>query len=189
MSQERKTHSTVHESREIYKARQFSLVTEKITLPNGIDSETAFVRHPGSTVIVPVFDDGRIGLIKQYRHPVNDYLYEIPAGTMNPGEIPESCAKRELEEEIGYAAGQITALGWTFLLPAYSDECAYVYLAENLIKTAQKLDHDEIIELFRFSMQEIREMVERNSIVDALSILAIYRAMGYLKRKGNSCDI
>jgi ADP-ribose pyrophosphatase len=188
MSQKQKTHSTIHASKEIYKARQFSLVSEKITLPNGIDSEIAFVRHPGSTVIVPLFEDGSIGLIKQYRHPVNDYLYEIPAGTMKPGEIPETCAKRELEEETGYAAGQITSLGWAFLLPAYSDECAYVYLATDLIKTAQHLDADEIIEVFRFSPDRIRDMMDRNTIVNALSLLAIYRAMRYLEGKGVSHD-
>jgi ADP-ribose pyrophosphatase len=177
MPKKQKTHSKIYASKEIYKARQFSLFSEKITLPNGVDTEIAFVRHPGSTVIVPLFEDGTIGLIKQYRHPVNDYIFEIPAGTMKPGEIPQNCAKRELEEEIGYAAGKIIALGWTFLLPAYSDECSYVYLAKDLTKTAQKLDHDEIIQVFRFSMPKIQDMIDQDKIVDALSILAIYRAM------------
>jgi len=184
MSMERKPHSKIHASKEIFNNRKFSFVSEKITLPNGIDAEMAFVRHPGSTVIVPVFEDGSVGLIKQFRHPVNQYLYEIPAGTMNPGEMPQNCAKRELEEETGYAAGQLIALGWTFLLPAYSDECSYVYLAEKLTKTAQKLDPDEIIEVFQFSMQEIQDMIDRDEIVDALSILAIYRAMRYLEKTG-----
>ncbi len=183
MPQKQKIHSRIHTSKEIHKARQFSLVSEKITLPNGVDAEIAFVRHPGSTVIVPLFEDGAIGLIKQYRHPVNDYLYEIPAGTMEADEIPENCAKRELEEETGYAAGQLIALGWTFLLPAYSDECSYVYLAKNLTKTAQNLDTDEIIEVFQYSIQEIRDMIDQNKIVDALSILAIYRDMIYLESK------
>ena len=93
-------------------------------------------------------------------------------------------ARRELEEETGYAAGQLIALGWTFLLPAYSDECSYVYLAKKLTKKAQKLDPDEIIEVFQFSMQEIRDMIDQDEIVDALSILAIYRAMRYLEKTG-----
>ena len=184
MGMQQKPHSLIHASKEIFKTSKFSLVSEKITLPNGIESEMAFVRHPGSTVIVPVFEDGSVGLIKQFRHPVNQYLYEIPAGTMNPGEMPQNCAKRELEEETGYVSGQLISLGWTFLLPAYSDECSYVYLAKKLTKTAQKLDQDEIIEVFQFSMQEIQDMIDRDEIVDALSILAIYRAMRYLEKKG-----
>ena len=150
-----KQHSRIHKSQKIYEGRQFAFVSEKITLPNGIDTEMAFVRHPGSTVIVPLFDNGNIGLIKQFRHPVNAYLYEIPAGTIQPGEIPENCARRELEEEIGYAAGRLIELGRTFLLPAYSDECSYVYLAKKLTKTAQQLDQDEIIEVFQFSISQM----------------------------------
>jgi ADP-ribose pyrophosphatase len=179
MSTEKK-HSRVIESREIYKTAKFSLVTEKMTLPNGVDTEMAFVRHPGSAVIVPLFTDGTIGLIRQYRYAVDQYLYEIPAGTMRPGEDPQSCAKRELEEEIGYVPGQIIPLGWTYLLPAYSDECSYVYLAKDLAKTAQKLDSDEIIQVFNFPMPEILDMIDQDKIVDALSILAIIRAMRYL---------
>ena len=180
MPEEKSKHSKITESREIYKTATFSLVAEKFTLPNGVDTEMAFVRHPGSSVIVPLFADGTIGLIRQYRHAVNQYLYEIPAGTINPGEDPQTCAKRELEEETGYAAGQIISLGWTYLLPAYSDECSYVYLAKDLTKTTQKLDPDEIIQVFNFSMSEILDRIDQDKIVDALSILAIFRAMRYL---------
>ena len=132
MPQAPKIHSKIHASEKIFQTPQFSFVSQKITLPNGVDTQTAFVHHPGSTVIVPLFKDKSIGMIKQYRHSVNEYLYEIPAGTMNSGEIPEKCAERELEEEIGYVAGRMIRLGRTFLLPAYSDECSYVYLATNL---------------------------------------------------------
>jgi ADP-ribose pyrophosphatase len=175
-----KKYSKIIESREIYKTNKFSLIAEKVTLPNGVDTDVAFIRHPGSAVMVPLFENGTIGLIKQYRHPVNDYVFEIPAGTMKPNEDPRHCARRELEEEIGYAAGQIIPLGWTYLLPAYSDERSYVYLAKDLTKTVQKLDHDEIIQVLNFSMQEILDMIDQDIIVDALSILAIYRAMRYL---------
>jgi ADP-ribose pyrophosphatase len=180
MTHQKESYSTIHSSKEFFNSRKFSLVSEKITLPNGVHTEIAFVRHPGSSVIVPLFEDGIVGLIKQYRHPVNDYIFEIPAGTMKPGENPQDCAKRELEEEIGYVAGQIIGLGWTYLLPAYSSERSYVYIAKDLTKTSQKLDHDEIIQVYNFSMPEIVDMIDQDKIVDALSILAIYRAMRYL---------
>ena len=180
-----KTHkvaSKVHAREEIYKGHQFSFIKERITLPHNIDTEMAFVRHPGSAVIVPLFDDQRIGIIKQFRHVINSYIFEMPAGTMNPGEMPEQCARRELEEETGYAASQFTPLGKTYLLPAYSDEVSYIYLARELTKTGQKLDEDEIIDVHRFNIQDIMEMIETGVITDALSILAILRATRYLER-------
>jgi len=139
-----------------------------------------FVKHPGSTVIVPLFQDQTIGVIKQFRHVINDYIYEIPAGTMDPGELPEQCARRELEEETGYAASTLTPLGKTYLLPAYSDEISHIYLARDMTRTAQKLDADEIIEVFRFNYQDILGMIDSGMLTDALSILAILRTIQYL---------
>ena len=179
-----KTHpkgaSIVLSSEQIYQGRQFSFVKEHVTLPHNIDTEMAFVRHPGSAVIIPFFEDNTIGLIEQYRHVINDYIYEIPAGTIDSGESPLQCAMRELEEETGYAASQFIALGQTYLLPAYSDEISYVYLARDLTRTAQNLDADEIITLHWFAVPEILQMIDSQAISDALSILAIFRALRYL---------
>jgi ADP-ribose diphosphatase len=180
-----KTHkvaSVVHTREEIYKGNQFSFFKERITLLYNVDAEMAFVRHPGSAVIVPLFDDHSVGIIRQFRHVINSYIYEIPAGTMDPGELPAQCAKRELEEETGYAASQFIPLGKTYLLPAYSDEVSYIYLARELTKTVQKLDEDEIIDVHRFNIQDIMEMIDTGVITDALSILAILRATQYLEQ-------
>ena len=174
--------STVHTSEEIYQGRQFSIYKERITLPHNVDTEMAFVRHPGSAVIVPLFEDQTIGVIKQFRHVINDYIYEIPAGTINSGESPEQCARRELEEETGYAASQFIFLGKTFLLPAYSDEISYIYLARNITGTMQTLDEDEIIEVHRYNIQDILEMIDAGILIDALSILAIQRTIQYLNQ-------
>ena len=129
-----------------------------------------------------MFEDKTIGVIKQYRHVINAYIYEIPAGTMDSGESPEQCARRELEEETGYEATRFIPLGKTYLLPAYSDEISYIYLARDMIRTVQNLDEDEIIEAHRFKIQDILEMIDSGIIVDALSILAILRAIQYLKQ-------
>lgn len=110
-----------HRSTEIHRGRHFSFVTEELTLPNGRRTEMAMVRHPGSIGVVPLFDDGSILMEHQYRHCVRDYLLEIPAGTLEAGEEPLACARRELEEETGYTAAEIIPLARTHILPAYSD--------------------------------------------------------------------
>ena len=176
-----KASATVHTSEVIYTGRQFTFVKDQITLPHNVDAEMAYVQHPGSAVIVPVFEDQTIGLIKQYRYVVKSYIYEVPAGTMDPAEQPEACAARELEEETGFAANELISLGKTLLLPAYSDEISYIFLAKGLVAKAQKLDEDEIISVEQFSIVDIMNMIDDGIIVDALSILAIYRGLKYLE--------
>jgi ADP-ribose pyrophosphatase len=175
-----KSISTVHSSEEIYKGRQFSFYKERVTLPHNVEAEMAFVRHPGSAVIVPLFEDQTIAVIKQFRYVINAYIYEIPAGTIDSGESPAQCARRELEEETGYAASQFIPLGKTVLLPAYSDEISHIYLASGMTRTVQTLDEDEIIAVHRYTIQDILEMIDAGIIIDALSILAILRATHYL---------
>lgn len=172
----------IHTSEEIYKGRQFSFVKERITLPHNVDAEMAFVRHPGSAVIVPWFEDQTIGVIKQYRYVIDAYIFEIPAGTMDVGETPAQCARRELEEETGYVASKFISLGKTYLLPAYSDEVSHIYLASAMTRTVQNLDEDEIIELHRFNVQDTLKMIDAGVFSDALSILAILRAIQYLEK-------
>ncbi|MBW2492879.1 MAG: NUDIX hydrolase, partial [Deltaproteobacteria bacterium] len=110
----------VNSSNEIYRGRIFNFVTENLTLPNGRNTDMAFIRHPGSTAVVPLLDDNTIVMELQYRHPVGDYLLEIPAGTMELGESPFDCAKRELEEETGLKASELSNLGKIHIIPAYS---------------------------------------------------------------------
>ena len=177
---ENKPLSRVDSKQELYHGRQFAFVVEQVTHPNGVQTEMGVIRHPGSTVIVPLFEDRSVGLIRQYRHAVSAYIYETPAGTMEPGEDPLVCAFRELEEETGYVAGEMIPLGKTFLLPAYSDELTYVYLARDLKKTAQDLDQDEIIDVHRLPLDHVLGMISSGDIIDALSILSIYHAVRYL---------
>ena len=172
--------SVTRRKHEVYRGRHFTFVVEQVTHPNGAQTEMGIVRHPGSTVIVPFFDDGSIGLIRQYRHAVAAYVYETPAGTIEPGEDPLVCAHRELEEETGVRAADMTYLGKTLLLPAYSDEVTHIYLARGLTATSQSLDGDEIIEVHRLPVDRVLEMIACGEIVDALSILSIYHAVNHL---------
>ena len=119
---------------------------------------------------------------RQYRHAVGKYLLEIPAGTLEPGESPLICAKRELEEETGYVAEQFVEICRVDIIPAYSDEKIHVFLARGLKQSEQKLDKDEIIEIVRYPFKETLEMIERGQISDALTVLALQRAWFFLQR-------
>jgi ADP-ribose pyrophosphatase len=171
----------IHKSNRLYKGRVFSFVAEDVTLPNDSRTEMAFVRHPGSTAIVPLLDDNTVIMERQYRHPVRDYLFEIPAGTMDPGETALACAGRELEEETGYVAEEFIELGKVHILPAYSDELIYVYLARGLTRSEQNLDQDEIINVVQYPLDQALEMIATGRITDALTILALQWAGFSLK--------
>ena len=169
---------------EVYKGRIFDFVTENLKLPNGRDAEMAFIRHPGSTAVVPLLDDNTVVMEVQYRHPVGDYLLEIPAGTLEPGESPLNCAKRELIEETGFRAQELIKLGKIHMIPAYSDEEIQVFIAKGLTLTEQNLDPDEIIEVVKYPLEKTVQMINEGKITDALTILAIQ--MTWIRLKGES---
>ena len=172
----------VNRTEEIYRGKLFSFVAEDITLPNGERTEMAMVRHPGSTGIVPLFDDRAIAMISQYRHAVGDYLLEIPAGTMEPGESPLNCARRELEEEVGLVAREFIELAQVHIIPAYSDEKIHLYLARGLTASKQNLDQDEIIHVVKYPLNEVIRMIGEGAITDALTILSIQQACMYIQK-------
>ena len=172
--------AVIHRRTEIYRGRHFGFVTENITLPNGRRAEMAMVRHPGSVGVVPLFDDGSVLMEHQYRHCVRDYLLEIPAGTLEAGETPLACARRELEEETGYTAAEIIPLGRTHVLPAYSDEVIHLFMARGLAPARRNLDPDEIIRTREYPLQRLLEMIADGGITDALTILALQRTWFYL---------
>jgi len=170
----------VNKRRTLFQGPQFSFVTESVKLPNGHAVELSFVDHPGSTAVVPLLDAKHVLLLRQYRHPVGAYLYEIPAGTLEPGESFEECARRELIEETGYAANEMVLLAKTHILPAYSNELIHVFLATSLEKSVQALDAEEVIEVVPFEFKAAMDIIEQGRMTDALSILALYRADRYL---------
>ena len=171
----------VHKIQRHYQGPLFSFVTEDVSLPNGSRTELAMVRHPGSTAVVPLFEDHTVLMERQYRHAVQDYLLEIPAGTMEPGETPLKCAARELQEETGYVAEKFSEIAQVLILPAYSDEKIYVYLAQDFTLTGQNLDQDEIIEVVRLPLEETMKLIDKGKIIDALTILALQRVWIHLK--------
>jgi ADP-ribose diphosphatase len=170
----------INRTEKIYGGKYFSFVIEDIILPSGRRTEMAIVRHPGSTAVVPLLDDGEIVMISQYRHAVGDYLLEIPAGTIEPGESPNDCATRELEEETGFVARELIELAQVHIIPAYSDEKICIYLARGHLESKQNLDQDEIIHVVKSPLEEVVRMIEQGRITDALTILSIKYATKYI---------
>jgi len=117
----------------------------------------------------------------QYRHAVGNYLLEIPAGTMERGESPLNCARRELEEEVGMVASEFIELVQVHIVPAYSDERIHVYLARGLTTSKQNLDQDEIIDVVRYPLNNVIVMIGEGIITDALTIISIQQARAYIQ--------
>ncbi len=163
------------ESKEIFRGRVFGVSLD--TIREGDQTyEREVVHHPGSAVIIPVFDDGTIALVRQYRHPAARYLLEAPAGTLNPGEAPEKGAGRELEEELGYVAGRLEKLTEFFVSPGFCEEKMWVYLATEMTKTQQRLEDDEIVEVVRVPFSEALSMIPTGEIDDAKTIIGVMLA-------------
>ncbi len=131
----------------VTRAKSIEVTTEIVDLPNGRRVEFDLVRHPGAAAVVPFMEDGRVLLIRQFRFATGGEILEIPAGKLDPGEAPEACAARELEEETGYRAGRLERLGSIWTTPGFCDEIIHLYAAFDLEPADQRLEPDEIIEL------------------------------------------
>ncbi|RLB13105.1 MAG: ADP-ribose pyrophosphatase [Deltaproteobacteria bacterium] len=167
----------------VYEGRIFKLVKENITLENGISTDLDIIRHPGAAAIVPAYGYDKIVLVKQYRHAIGEYIWEIPAGTFDGNEDPLECAKRELAEETGYSADFWEKLGEITPVPAYSDEKIHVYFAANLVKEKQNLDEDEILHVHTLRVPDVLEMIQRGEIRDSKTIASLFMATLWMKNK------
>jgi ADP-ribose pyrophosphatase len=163
------------DSKEVFHGRVFEVTTDTIR-EGEITYERDVVHHPGSAVIVPVFDDGTVALVRQYRHPAVRYLLEVPAGTLNRGEQPEEGAARELEEELGLISANLTKLVEFFVSPGFCEEKMWIYLATDLRQTAQRLEDDELIEVVRMPLSRALKMVGDGEIEDAKTIIGLMLA-------------
>ena len=165
----------------IYRGKVFELIRENITLENGTTTDMEFIEHPGAAAIVPFVDDHRILLLKQYRHALKQYIWEIPAGTLDPREEVIACARRELIEETGYSADEWQQLGEITPLPGYSDERIHIYLASELQPATQHLDEDEIINVQEVAFKDALDMIAKGEIQDAKSIAGLFWASARLE--------
>jgi ADP-ribose diphosphatase len=160
----------------IHEGRVFSLQKENITLSNGVTLNIDIIRHPGASAIVPISDVGDVVLIRQYRHAVGGFIWEIPAGTLNKGETALACARRELVEETGFSAQVFHELGEIVPVPGYSDERIHLFLAKRLGPARQNLDRDELLEVHQIPFDEAIDMIKRGEIVDGKTISGLLLA-------------
>ena len=163
----------VHNITNLYNGKIFSVALEKVTLPNGVTKDREVVRHPGAAAMVPLLDDGNVVLVKQYRHAVNNYLWEIPAGTLEPHEEPVACAERELIEETGYEAKDFDKLTEILPAPGYTDEHIHIFLATGLTLAEQRLEDDEVLTVQPTPFDKAIEMIKTGEIQDAKTIVGL----------------
>ncbi len=166
----------VNKSVTVHQGRVFTMVTENITLSNGETIDIDILHHPGAAAIVPLFDKDTVILIRQYRHAVRDYIWEIPAGTLDSDEAPLACAKRELTEETGFSAGVWQKLGEITPVPGYSDERIHIFLAGHLTPVGQNLNKDEQLSVHKIRLDEAMTMVYKGEIQDSKTINGLFMA-------------
>ncbi|MGC2237304.1 MAG: NUDIX hydrolase [Pyrinomonadaceae bacterium] len=162
-------------TKEIYKGKIFDVYEAEIR-DGDVEYKREIVLHKGSAVIVPVFADKTVALVRQYRHAAGEYLLEIPAGTLNKDESPEIGARRELEEEIGVTTEKIEKLTEFYVSPGFLTEKMHVYMASDLTETQQNLEEDEILVVEKLSFPEAFEKIKNGEIQDAKTIVGLILA-------------
>lgn len=160
--------------RDIYRGRIVHLTVEEVTLPNGHVMDLEIVRHPGAAAIAALDEQGRVTLIKQYRHAAGGYLWEVPAGKLDAGEAPTTCAARELEEEVGLVATRLEHLGSIVTCPGFCDEIIHLFAATGLRTVQSHRGADEVIETVEtVPLRDALSMVRSGEIRDAKTIAAL----------------
>ena len=156
--------------------------TERVELPNGRNVELDIVHHPGASAVVPFLSDREVLLIRQFRHATGGEILEVPAGKLDPGDTPESCAARELQEEAGHQAGRLEPLGWIWTTPGFTDERIYLFAAFDLVPVAARPEDDEVISLVPTPLDQALELIWSGQLTDAKSSLALIHAARRLGR-------
>ena len=159
----------------LYQGRIFDITREQHRMPDGRQSTFEFLRHPGGCAVLPVLADGRLLLIRQFRPSIGDYVCEIPAGRLEPGEDPAACVERELVEEVGYRAAKLDSLGFIYSSIGFCDEKIFLFVAGDLAKTETALEPDEFIEPLVVDLDTALEMIAAGEIPDAKTQAALLR--------------
>ena len=171
-------------STRVYTGRIVSLDVDVVRYPDGSTGELEMIRHPGASAVVPFLsdpsgDDPQVLLIKQYRYAANGYLYEVPAGRLDSGEDPRSCAERELKEETGCTAAQIDYLTTILTTPGFTDEKIHLFMATGLTAGETKHEADEFLELQPMLLSKALELIEAGEIRDGKTVVSLLFAAGF----------
>ena len=157
----------------VFEGRVVGVRVDTASLPDGRTARREVVEHQPSVVVVPIDSNGDMVMVRQFRYPVGETLLEAPAGNMEDGELPEECAQRELQEEIGYRAESLERLGSFWMSPGYCTELMHAFVARGLSPSTLDPDDDENIEVVRKPLSEARALIERGEVRDAKTIAAL----------------
>ncbi len=160
----------------VFEGKLVKVDREVVRLPGGKEATLETIRHPGAAAVLPILADDTVLLIRQFRHAAGGYILEVPAGKLDHGEPPETCARREIEEEVGQRAGRLVPLGAVLTTPGFTDEVIWLYEAHDLQQGRQALEEDEVLEVVRVPFDEAVRMTVSGEIRDAKSICAILLA-------------
>jgi len=165
-------------SKRLYSGRIVNLDLDTVRYPDDSIGQLEMLRHPGAAAVVPFLDppggaDPRAVLIRQFRHAADSYIWEVPAGRLDGGESPESCAERELEEETGMRARRLERLTTIYTTPGFTDERIHLFLADGLEPGAEHREADEFMELHTLRWSQVLEMIDRGEIVDGKTLVSL----------------
>ena len=175
---------TLVSSERLYTGKIINLDRDTVRFPNGSTGQLEMIRHPGASAVVPFLDeprapDPRIYLIKQFRHAADGFIWEIPAGRLDPGETPATCAQRELEEEIGMTADVLARLTTIYTTPGFTDEKIHLFMATGLTQGQTGRESDEFIEVQTFPLSRALSMVGSGEIRDGKTALGLLYTAGF----------
>lgn len=159
-----------------YQGKAFDVEKVTFEMSNGKTPTYDLVRHPGAAVVMPIDADGNVLFIRQWRLGAEQDLLELPAGTLEADEPSIECARREVREETGMAAGEITLIGQFYLTPGYSDEYLFIYLARGLTPAPLAQDEDELIDLVPIPLEEAYQMAAKGLIKDGKTLATLFLA-------------
>lgn len=171
-------------SQRVYTGRVISVDLDTVRFPNGTTGALEMVRHPGASAVLPFLsdpaaDDPQLLLLRQYRYAAEGYIYEIPAGRLNPGEDPLECARRELLEETGCVADRLERVTGFYTTPGFTDEYIHAFVASGLTRGTPEHEADEFISVEPHTLSTALQMIERGEIVDGKTIITLLFVAGF----------
>lgn len=179
---------TLVSAERVYNGRIINLDVDTVRFPDGSTGRLEMLRHPGASAVVPFIDDARapdprVLLIRQFRHAADGFIYEIPAGRLDPGETPEACAARELEEETGMRAEKIERLTTILTTPGFTDEKIHLFVAHQLSEGQARREADEFVELKPLRWSEVMAMIRGGEITDGKTLIALLFVHTFLRER------
>lgn len=169
-------------SQEIYKGELLHVFKDEVELPDGNHSHREWIKHPGASAVLPVYENGDVMLIRQFRYPPRIEFLEVPAGKIDSGEHHDVTARRELEEETGVSCEHLTNIGNFYPAIGYTDEVIHLYVAWGLQQKAEDTDYDEFVEPVRLPFKQAMAMIENGEINDGKTMACLMRAFFWWKR-------